>query len=376
MVEEKYDISVSIEQQYAGITREQFAQKLIAFYRTGDHKGMHRLFSSYEQEQFSQAKHIPPLEIIQHIRRRIDIACYVADQVVDHNLTLSDTPAVMKETPAHLWPIGSVRKLYHNSPGSPYQQPVRLPELNLVLDNEVYSYDFVADESGHLRRSFVVLGRYTQPTPVKVAEYLQEKARHLDLTSSITDENRLDGRIISALQNLEPKTRENLADGDAQLLKVICSKVPPSKLAAGKQFLEVDYFSVDAPLYRQECKTIVGAEWYHYALSHARLMREGLQKGFALMVAKNSLHKKKELRDLIQQSSILETDKEGAIFVLEAIADRFSPESQFMRLSDISEVKIQELTLEPLMELQKEGAVREALQETLLKMGKAKIEFD
>ncbi len=376
MVEEKYGVSVSIGQQYAGITRDQFVQKLITFYKADDHEGMQRLFSSHEQEQFSQAKHSPTLEIIQQIRRRIDIACYVADQVMDHNLTLSDVPGMMGKVPAHTWSAGSVRKLYHTYLGFPYQQPVRLPELNLVLDNEVYSYDFSASESFHLWRSFIVLGRYTQPTPVEVAGYLQEKARHLDLTSSITDENRLDGRIISALQNLEPKTRANLADGDAQLLKVICSKVPPSKLAAGKQFLEVDYFSVDAPLYRQECKTIVGAEWYHYALSHARLMREGLQKGFALMVAKNNLHKKKELRDLIQQSSILETDKEGAAFVLEAIADRFSQESQFMRLSDISEVKIQELALDPLMELQKEGLVREILQETLLKMGKAKIEFD
>ncbi|MBI4147233.1 hypothetical protein HY494_01125 [Candidatus Woesearchaeota archaeon] len=229
--------------------------------------------------------------------------------------------------------------------------PLVLPEFKVVFDCEVYSIDFMTTDNldlsnpdlNALRRSFLVLGRYTKPAVSEISAYLQQTIQqHL----SASKQYLFDAQLSPLIANLNDHDLVSLLNGDQE-------KIMSGSLSMGKQYLDVHYFTVPAPLYIQQGKKTADPDWYHNVFSDAYLHQNGLQQWFIIRMGYTNLLQPKKVVHEIKQSTV--QDKEGTIYVLENICRIFSPFPYFTRIRDITPSKIKEAALETLVHLQKEN---------------------
>ncbi len=236
----------------------------------------------------------------------------------------------------------------------PDDSPLSVPEFNTVFDSHVYSIDFLASEHldmdhpdpNVLRRGFLVLGRYSKPAVSELSAYLQQIIpQHLPGSSK----NTFDPQFSPLIANLRDQDIMSLLKGDQEKAKAFASS--PEEI--GKQYLDVHYFTVPAPLYVQQGKKTAKLEWYHDAFNDADLRQNGLQRWFLIRMEYTDLLQPTKVIRKIKKSSVL--DKEATIYVMENICRIFSPFPHFARIKDITSTKIREAALETLVHLQKEN---------------------
>ena len=232
------------------------------------------------------------------------------------------------------------------------ESPIALPEFKIVFDCEVYSIDFMTTDNldlsnpdpNALRRGFLVLGRYTKPAVSEVSAYLQQTIQqHLSASSK---QFPFDAQLSPLIANLNDHDLVSLLNGDQE-------KITSGSLSTGKQYLDVHYFTVPAPLYIQQGKKTADPDWYHNVFSDADLYQNGLQQWFIIRMGYTNLIQPEKVVHEIKQSTV--QDKEGTIYVLENICRIFSPFPHFTRIRDITSSKIKEAALETLVHLQKEN---------------------
>ncbi|MEK6904866.1 MAG: hypothetical protein AABX24_00540 [Nanoarchaeota archaeon] len=230
--------------------------------------------------------------------------------------------------------------------------PLALPEFKIVFDCEVYSIDFMTTDTldlsnpdpNALRRGFLVLSRYTKPAVSEVSAYLQQTIQqHL---SASPKQYPFDAQLSPLIANLNDHDLVSLLNGDKE-------KITSASLSTGKQYLDVHYFTLSAPLYIQQGKKTTDPDWYHDIFSDADLHKNGLQSWFLIRMGYSNLIQPEKVVHEIKQSSVL--DKEGTIYVMENICRIFSPFPHFIRIRDITSSKIKEAALETLVHLQKEN---------------------
>ena len=233
--------------------------------------------------------------------------------------------------------------------------PLMLPEFETVFDCEVYSIDFMATDyvdlnnfdANLLRRGFLVLGRYSKPEVSAVSAYLQQVIQqHLSLESG---KQPFDEQLSPLIANLRDQDVVALLKGDQEKVKAHASIAEE----IGKQYLDVHYFTVPAPLYIEQSRKAKNSEWYHNAFGDMELHQKGLQRWFLIRMGYNNLLEADKVNQEIKQSSI--SDKEGTSYVMKNICRIFSPFPHFARIKDITSRKIKEAALETLVHLQKEN---------------------
>ena len=245
-------------------------------------------------------------------------------------------------------------------------QPINLPDFKTVFDSEVYSIDFMAtnfiDEANFdpntLRRGFLVLGRYKKPALPEVAVYLQQTVQQ-NLASA--SKELLDAQLSPLIAKLSDQDLMVLLSGKEGK---IASLLPDKNMLLkddGMEYLAAEYFTVPAPLCRKHERKMKNPEWYHEASTDKNLQEDGLQRFFLINMNYGSLLHPGAVERTIKNSPQQHIgDKEGAIYVLSNICQTFSSPPHFARIKDITPRKIKLATLEALLGLQKEDAVKEA----------------
>ncbi|MEK6939220.1 MAG: hypothetical protein AABX31_00685 [Nanoarchaeota archaeon] len=237
--------------------------------------------------------------------------------------------------------------------------PLMLPEFKNVFDCEVYSTDFMTTDhidmsnfdANVLRRGFLVLSRYSKPTIIEVASYLQKTIeQHMGPTSKHSP---LDVHFSPLVAKLEDQVLFSLLKGDSQKIKTLSASGDlVVEERDGQQYLQAHYFTVPAPLYISQGKKATKPEWYHDAINNKELQEKGLRSWFIIRLNYAHLLEPAYLAAAINQSAL--TEKEGVLYVMENVCNIFSPPLHFAQLKDSSARKIREAALEALVDMQKE----------------------
>jgi hypothetical protein len=181
-----------------------------------------------------------------------------------------------------------------------------------------------------------------------------------------TSKELVDAQLSPLIARLSDQDLVVLLEGNTEkIAPLLPDKDMPLK-GDGMDYLDVEYFTVPAPLCREHDRRMNNPEWYHHASTDKNLQENGLQRFFLITMNYGSLLRPYAVERSIQNSPQEHIgDKEGAKYVLSNICQTFSPPPHFVRIKDITPGKVKLAALEALLELQEDTTVRAEYQSYL-----------
>ena len=263
-----------------------------------------------------------------------------------------------------------------------------LPGYNAAFEDKVYCRDRTVDtQRGHVVVSeIVILERYTEPTEDGVVNYLREVARKVDPIASLElpDSTKFEGKspLEEFVMKLPKSVRMHLISGRNEYLNFVRKNTYARALSEGENpnnFVQAMYGLLTPVIISNNFEMIndMKHKWYDAALSNKKFLEHSL--GYKLQVdillydevlpskiEMNILlkHKVSVSRSLIVQGTAPEDgDVERLIELLYSGLD--TPD-KIEYLEDHSKYRLEEASIQPVINLLDAAARQQAQAQTLL----------
>ncbi len=261
------------------------------------------------------------------------------------------------------------------------QRYIKVTEYELLFDGQKPVYrrlvEFGGDGSSLMVAQVVLPKRYAEATEDQVVEYLQTKAKDLapaaklflpGASSVVPGKSLLEQLIM----NLPDEIIRAIVRGDEDYMKFVRSHTMAPAIEEGESppsYVYVRYGMVPAHVIADNEKTADGKpgpakepEWYDAVLSHSKLRENGFGElwNVRLLLNNGVLPDRAEMEILLKHGtyssrtfdvSRVHYNENEMRTILDLAYDILPNASQIAELPDISEARLEELTMQPVIKL-------------------------